>query len=142
MIDLPELFIDEGKVWDVYIDLYVLNYHGNLFDAGTPAAMTALYNAHAEIRGREGDKGRDCKELKTDSMVSSTTFAKIGNRIMIDPTKNEQEATMQGDHSHRRKQHKGDKRARSGSFSVKEVSELVEESFKKHKELKGPTIVD
>jgi len=143
-INLPELFIEEGKVWCVYIDLYVLNYDGNLFDAGSLAAMSALYKTRMpKYEDGKVIRAETAKQLKIDNIITSTTFAKIGSSILIDPTKNEQDATdarltIATDDENIRAMQKG----LSGSFSVKEVSELVEESFKKHKELKGYTIVD
>lgn len=43
-IDLKSLFLETGKVWGVYIDLWVLDYDGNLIDAAALAAMAALLN--------------------------------------------------------------------------------------------------
>ncbi len=34
-VNLESLFVEEEKAWTVYVDLYVLNYNGNLFDAGS-----------------------------------------------------------------------------------------------------------
>lgn len=138
-IDLEDLFIDEGKVWSIYIDLYVLNYDGNLFDAGSMAAMNALLNTRVpkyenEVVIRE----ERTRKLKTNNIITSTTFGKIDNNLLVDPTKNEEDAsdarlTVATDGSYIRAMQKG----LSGSLSVKEIEELVDESFKKHKELKG-----
>ena len=143
-LDLASLFVEEEKVWCVYVDLYVLNYDGNLFDAGSLAAMSALL----KTRMPKYEDGKVIREditgpLKINNVITSTTFAKVGNTILLDPTRNEQDATdarltIATDDDNIRAMQKG----LSGSFSQKEVEELVEESFKKHKELKGYTTVD
>ena len=53
-VDLESLVIDEETVWTIFVDLYVLNYAGNLFDAGTLAAMAALLTT--KVPKYEGDK--------------------------------------------------------------------------------------
>jgi ribosomal RNA-processing protein RRP42 (EC 3.1.13.-) len=45
-IDLNSLVIRHGdKVWMIWLDLYILDYDGNLFDASMLAAMAALLTA-------------------------------------------------------------------------------------------------
>ena len=138
-VKLEDLFIEEGKVWCVYVDLYVLNYDGNLFDAGSMAAMSALLNTRMPKYEdgtvvRTGSMGA----LKVNNVISSTTFCKIDGTLLADPTKNEDDAssarlTVATDGENIRAMQKG----LSGNFSVKEVEGLIDESFKKHKELKG-----
>ncbi len=137
-IDLESLFVEEGKVWTVFIDLYVMNYGGNLFDAGTAAAMSALmstnvpkYEDGAVIR--EEHKGK----LKIDNIVTSTTFAKIGGSIVLDPSEAEETAadarmTITVDKENVRAMQKGLR----GGFSIPEVEGLIGTSFNKHEELK------
>ena len=43
--------MENKKAWGVYIDVYVLNYGGNLFDACEIAAMSALERHCAALRG-------------------------------------------------------------------------------------------
>lgn len=138
-IDLESLFVEEGKVWNVYIDLYVLNYNGNLFDAGEIAAMSALLSTRVpkyedEKVIREESSGK----LKIDNIVTSATFAKLGDKIMLDPTGNEETAadarlTIATDSDNVRAMQKG----LSGGFFVNEVEELMDVAFNKHNELKG-----
>ncbi|RLG17566.1 RNA-binding protein, partial [Nanoarchaeota archaeon] len=45
MIDLKKLFIEEGKVWCVFVDIYVINHDGNLIDAAALGAVAALKDA-------------------------------------------------------------------------------------------------
>lgn len=139
MIDTKVLAINEEKVWDVFVDLYVLNYDGNLFDACTTAATTALVTARMpkyedEKVIREGNLGK----LKTNNLVTSSTFAKIGNKIMIDPDGKEEvfmdsRVTIATDESVIRAMQKG----LSGSFSFKELEDAIATSFAKGKDIRS-----
>ncbi|MGD0729246.1 MAG: exosome complex protein Rrp42 [Candidatus Micrarchaeaceae archaeon] len=138
-VNLESLFIEEGKSWTVYVDLYVLNYNGNLFDAGEIAAMSALLDTRVpkyedEKVIREETSGK----LKIDNIVTSATFAKIDNKILLDPTENEENAcdgriTIATDKENVRAIQKGLR----GGFSSKEVMDLIDVTFNKHEELKG-----
>ena len=46
MVDVEKLGVEEGvKVWMCFIDMYALDYDGNLFDAANLAAVLALKTA-------------------------------------------------------------------------------------------------
>ena len=117
----------------------MLNYDGNLFDAGYLAAMSALLNARMP-KYEDGaivwsDRSR---KLKINNIATSTTFCKIGNDILLDPTRNEEDAadarlTVSTDGKYIRAMQKG----LGGSFSVSEVEEVIGGSFKKHDALKA-----
>ena len=137
-IDLKNLSIDKEHVWSVYVDLYVLNYDGNLFDAGTLAVMSALATSkipkfeNEEIKHTESDE-----PLRVDNTITSTTFCKIGNKIVLDPNGAEEAAmstrlTITTDGSCIRAMQKG----LSGSLSIEDINNLVEISFSKYDELK------
>jgi len=138
-IDLKSLFIDTEHVWGVYIDIYVLNYGGNLFDACELAAMSALTNTTVPgyVDGKVVREDRKNK-LKIDNLVVSTTFAKIEDKVMLDPSLDEEIAadarlTVATDGESIRAMQKGLR----GSFSTKEIEDLVDVAFNKHKELKS-----
>jgi len=58
MIDLQKLCIKHGEeVWINFVDIYVLDYDGNLFDACFLGAIAALRNA--VVPAKEHDKGDD-----------------------------------------------------------------------------------
>ncbi len=84
----------EEKVWMVYVDIDVLDYDGNLFDAACLAAVTALSSAMIpELDENERPVfGTKSAPLPMNGLPIATTFAKIGNRIMSDPTAAETEA--------------------------------------------------
>ncbi len=96
-VDLSSLVIREGeKVWIVWVDLYILDHDGNLFDASMLAAMAALKTAslpdYEEYETGEIEVLRDKSQgpLKVDHTVVTVTTAKIGNYIIVDPTLDEE----------------------------------------------------
>ena len=95
MIDIKELCIKEGElVYSVYIDVAVINEDGNLFDAVSYAATTALLMADMNKFTIENDEVKMLDEkqpLPIKSVPVSTTFAKIEDKIIIDPNADEQE---------------------------------------------------
>lgn len=136
-IDLSKLFIEEDKVWSVFIDIYVLDAHGNLFDASGLAAMAALMNT-AMPKYEEGKVVRQrSTKLKLHNTVTYTTFSKIANTIIFDAAEDEENAsdarlTIATDAENIRAIQKGI----GGSFTLAEVEQLAAISLEKHKELK------
>lgn len=92
-IDLDKLCIVEGeKVWVLFVDIHVLDYDGNLFDASALGAIASLYDAR--FPKVEDDKivyGERTKEkLPLSEKPVETTFVKIGNYIALDPILDEE----------------------------------------------------
>lgn len=137
-IDVEGLFIEEGKVWSVYVDIYVLNYGGNLLDASSIAAMTALmstkipkYEEGKVIYNERKDR------LKISTVITSTTFVKINDKILIDPDRDEEIAadsrlTVVTDGEKLRAMQKG----LGGSMRLEEIDVMINASIQKSKELK------
>ncbi len=98
IIDLTKLVIKEGeKVWTVFIDVYPINDDGNLIDAATIGALVALKRATVPAIDKDGkvdyeEKTRKKLPLNEDIEPLSFSFFKIGNSIILDPTREEQEA--------------------------------------------------
>ena len=92
----PNLVIKEGEnVWILFVDVYVIDNHGNLFDASILAAMAAL--AHAKLPKVEiTDDGTIVKSedetvpIPLNRLVASITFGKVGDYIIIDPSIDEE----------------------------------------------------
>jgi exosome complex component RRP42 len=137
-IDLPSLFIEEEKAWAVFVDLYVLNYDGNLFDAGTMAAMAALMSTKVpKVENGEAVRTDRTQKLKVDNIVTSTTFVKVKDKLILDPNGAEETAadcrlTIATDEEKVRSMQKG----MSGGLFKNEIEELLGVSFNKHRELK------
>ena len=95
MIDTSQLVIKKGeKVFSVFIDVAVINEDGNLFDAVSYAIATALSLCTMPKFKIEKDEIimlDETQPLPIKSLPVSTTFVKINDKIMIDPTADEQE---------------------------------------------------
>lgn len=88
MIDVDQLVITPGQeVWMCYIDIYIADYDGNLFDACNLAAVLAIKNA--TIPGERYGKGED-KPLPFTCTPISVTSAKIGKDLIVDPNFDEE----------------------------------------------------
>ena len=73
----------------IYVDVDVLDDHGNLIDASSLAALAALMTAKMPILNEEGRVDHDKKgtePLPIEGKPLCTTFVKIGNQIIADPS--------------------------------------------------------
>jgi len=88
MVDLEKLCIEKGKeVWIMFVDMYVLDYDGNLFDAAFLGAVAALRSTM--VPAKANDKGEDFP-LPIRHMPISVTSVQIENSILVDPTLDEE----------------------------------------------------
>jgi exosome complex component RRP42 len=93
-VDLEKLCLIPGKkVWVIFVDVYVLDHGGNLFDASELGAMASLIVTKIPMAIVEEDeikleKERQPLPLKTTSV--SVTFAKLGNHLLVDPSVEEE----------------------------------------------------
>ena len=98
IIDLDKLVIKEGeKVWTVFVDIYPINDDGNLIDASTLGALIALKNSMLPELDKDGKIDYDKKPTKKlplhkDIVPISISFYKLGDSIILDPTREEEEA--------------------------------------------------
>jgi exosome complex component RRP42 len=89
MVDVEALCITPGEeVWMCFVDIYALDYDGNLFDAANLAAVCALKNA--TIPGEQYGKGEN-KPLPITCTPISITEVKIGNTLIVDPNFDEEQ---------------------------------------------------
>jgi exosome complex component RRP42 len=96
-IDFEKLCIKEGeKVWTVFVDIYSINDDGNLLDAAGIGAIIALKNA--KVPKYDEEKGQviygewtDEKFPVTNVLPISLTAHKIGEHIIVDPTREEED---------------------------------------------------
>jgi exosome complex component RRP42 len=94
-IILEDLCVDPGKkVFVVFVDVYVLNHDGNLIDASSIAALAALMNAkmsNYEVKEGEIKIKPGYKLLPMRNHPIAVTFAKIGDKIVVDPWLDEEQ---------------------------------------------------
>ena len=98
VIDVEKLCIKEGeKVWTVFIDIYAINDDGNLLDAAGIGALAALKVAklpkYDEEEGKVIYEEPDKDMPLTGINPLAITVHKIGDKLIIDPTREEEDAS-------------------------------------------------
>jgi exosome complex component RRP42 len=136
MIDLEKLCIEKGKeCWINFIDIYVLDYDGNLFDAAFLGAVAALKTC--KVPAMENGKGEDFMMPIRKTPISCTAV-QIENVILFDPTLDEEKVasarlTVTSDEN-------GDLRAMQkglrGAFTMDQVKNIIETSQRLGNELR------
>src|SRR5438552_2679382 len=126
MVNMERLCITpKEKVWILFIDIHVLDYDGNLFDACSYAAVAALASTVAPAKSQ--GLGDDFP-LPVEHWPVSVTTAKIKELLLVDPSLDEERMadarlTVTTDEN-------GDIRAMqkglSGSFTYEEVKRIIE----------------
>ncbi len=98
LIEFEKLCIEEGKkVWTVFVDIYTINDAGNLLDAAGIAALAALKVAEIpkydekEEKVLFGESSGKKIPLSKEFPISITAY-KIGDKILFDPTREEEDA--------------------------------------------------
>jgi exosome complex component RRP42 len=141
MIDTKKLCIEpKKKVWNILIDLHVLDYDGNLIDAAELAACRALLTARfPKLEDETVTYGVKMDPIPVRDKPVYCSFSKIGNMIILDPTLEEEKVTdaklmlaTNQDGNVCATQKSG-----TGSFTAKEIDELIEVAVRKGKELRS-----
>ena len=118
--------VPNEKVWVMFIDIHVLDYDGNLFDASSYGAVAALSCAKVPA----SKIGKEDYPLPVESWPVSVTSARIGDTIVVDPNLDEERIadarlTVTTDE-------KGDLRAMQkglkGGFRLDEIRRIIETS--------------
>jgi len=87
-VDLEKLCLEPGKqVWIMFVDVHVLDYDGNLFDAANIGANAAFKTAI--VPAKRAGKGEDYP-LPVLHQPISVTAVKIDGKILVDPTHDEE----------------------------------------------------
>ena len=142
-IDFKKLCLKpEENVWMVYIDIDILDDDGNLFDAACLAAVAALKNAKIpELDEKQNPVyGTGSQPLPMTGIPVSTTFVKIGAKILADPNLAELEAmdarltigTINGEGIQFCSMQKGG----AAGLSVEEIEMILELAERKGEELR------
>jgi exosome complex component RRP42 len=130
-IDLKELCISPAeKCWTCFVDIHVLDHAGNIIDAAALAASTAL--THTTMPRVRFELGETDIPLAVKHVAIETTFCRLGEAIVVDPTVDE-ELACQG-----RLTIATDEAANVvamqkglvGAFAPQEVKELAERAFR------------
>jgi len=136
VIELEKLCVEPGeKVWIVFIDIHVIDYDGNLFDAASLAALAALMTA--TVPAKRLELGEDFP-LPLKSPPVSCTSVKFNNVVVMDASLDEEEIaearlTVATDEN-------GDLRAMqkglNGSFDVQEIKKVIKSSIDNGKKIR------
>jgi exosome complex component RRP42 len=162
IIDINKLcIVPEKMVWIVFIDIHILDYDGNLFDAASLASLAALsttkvpYERFKEKLEKEKlklehdkDKLKAIEKYLKDHTKDydlpikeppiSCTSAKLNNIVVIDPSLDEEEIadarlTVATDNN-------GDIRAMqkglNGSFTKEEIQKVIKVSIDNGREIR------
>lgn len=142
-IDNKKLCLKAGeKVWVVSIDVIPINDEGNLFDAGTLAAIAAL--KHTKFPKVNEDGAVEYMELTDESLPLEkipigVTVLKVGDKFLVDPTTQEEAAvdarlttTMDNDGTIVSLQKGGD-----DALSIEEIMKMVDIAEEKSAELRA-----
>ncbi len=146
MIELDKLAIKDGeKVWTVIVDIYPINDDGNLIDVATLCAVAALKNAALPEIGEDGKIDYEKKTskklpLSKEILPISLSFFKLGNSIILDPRREEEEACearITFGVSVRNSEHMCNSCQKKGEaiFTSEEISKIMETIPKKFDEL-------
>lgn len=151
-IDFEKLCIKPGeKVWSIYIDLATINDDGNLIDAGALAAILALMTAKFPVYDAEkdvisyGEFSDKSLPLKLENMPITSTFYKIGEKLFLDPTREEEDTTegrvtMEISKPGKDEMITAMQKGGEATFTPEEVMSMAEEGTKIFKKLK--TLID
>lgn len=96
-IDFQKLCIKEGeKVWNLFVDVYSINDDGNLLDAAVLGAIIALKTAKMPKYDEENEKvlygeWSENKIPLTEAVPITVCVYKVGNALIIDPTREEED---------------------------------------------------
>jgi len=136
IIEVDKLCIEPNeKVWIVFIDIHILDYDGNLFDAASLAALAALMTT--TVPAERFEVGKDYPLPLKEPPVSCTSI-KFNDILIMDPSLDEEEIadvrlTVATDT-------KGDIRAMqkglNGSFTVDEIKKVIKASIDNGKKIR------
>ena len=136
MVDVEALCITPGaEVWMCFIDIYALDYDGNLFDAANLAAVCALKTA--VIPGEQYGKGEN-RPLPITCVPVSVTEVKVGNTLIVDPNFDEEQISSArltvttDDNGNFRAMQKGG----CGSITLDELSLCLDRAVEKGAEIR------
>ena len=130
------------KVFVVFVDIYVLDYDGNLFDASSLASILALTTSKMKDYTVNENGELDFKSneisLPIQNYPIEVTIAKIDDKLIVDPSLEEEDVI---DAQITIAIGKNDEicaiqKSKPGAFTVNEISKAVTLATKKAKELR------
>ena len=95
-IDVKKMFVEDGKVLGIFVDLFVLDHDGNYIDTAALAAIAALENTRVpKVEDGKLIRGEYSGKLPLSHLPVSVTSIKTGGNWIVDPAR-EEELTQNG----------------------------------------------
>lgn len=92
MIDLEKLFIEEGKVYGVFVDIHVISHDGNLLEAASLASVAALHSTKVpKYENQTLIRNEFVFNLPVKYKPVYVTIGKINDKYILDLTCDEEE---------------------------------------------------
>ncbi|MFA5106044.1 MAG: exosome complex protein Rrp42 [Candidatus Micrarchaeia archaeon] len=138
-IDLKSFAISDEKVLALYLDLWVVDYGGNLIDTAALAAMAALLEAKMpKVEDAKIIRSENTGSLKIGEKVVACSFSKFGPHYLLDPALDE-DLGMDGKVTISTTSQHVCAVQKSGwaSATEQDVSKLVDLAFERGKELRA-----
>ncbi len=134
IVDKEKLVLVPGEqVFIIFVDLYVLAYDGNLFDAGELAAVRALCDTKLpkfEVVDGKAKLIPEWAPLEIMDYPVSVTTVKIGDALLVDPNENEERVldSRMTLALNAKNEIVSAQKGGKGSFTVDEVAQIIEMS--------------
>jgi exosome complex component RRP42 len=143
VVDVEKLVVTPGeKVWIIFIDIHILDYDGNLFDAASLGALAALKTTIIPAKRFSEELPEEYQKenfpLPMSEPPISCTAVKINDFVLFDPCFDEEiiadaRLTVATDHN-------GDIRAMqkglSGSFTLEEIQKVIKGALDNGQEIR------
>lgn len=135
-LDLAELYIEEGRVWVVFVDIHVLDQDGNLMDTSVLASTAALLTA--KIPNERYELGED-RPLPMKDVPISATAVDLNGDILFDPNVDEESIASTGITLIHNKEGSlvAIQKHGPGSIMSKKIDYIIDKSSKKAAELRN-----
>ncbi len=131
LVDVKSFYIEEDKVLGMFLDIYVLNHAGNLTDTAALAASAALQNTNLpKIEGCSIVRGESTGPLNPKSLPIATTFVKIGENWLVDPSRDEERVAETSITITTTEEHVCSVQKRNGSLTKEEFLSNIDIAFK------------
>jgi len=138
MIELEKLFIEEGKVYGVFVDIHVISNDGNLLEASALASVVALHNTKVpKYENQTLIRNEYAFDLPVKYKPVYVTIGKFNDKYILDLTYDEEQVVKnQIAFGMRDDDMIVSIQKLKGSFKFSEMENLVDLAIQKSKEIR------
>jgi len=144
-IDWKKLCIKEGeKVWSINVDIYCINDDGGVLDASSIGVVAALkmakFPVYDEKEGVKYGEYTDDSLPLTENIPFAMTFYKVGDELLVDPNRDEEDAsksrlTLAISKPKKEYMINSMQKGEEDSLSIKDMDKIIEQSEKTYDKL-------